>query len=130
MNFSLLRKLALPVCLLCVSFTSSYGQTESEDPDHIFFVQIDKLDAYSYGDIARSLKGESQLEIVQSCVPAELVQFKHDSAISVDQAFENLQGLVMSQGLDLELKMLPDYDLEAFRNACLSVRRGFSPDQN
>lgn len=47
----------------------------ASDTDYIV-VHIEELDAYSYGDLARSLKSNDQLAIAEACVPASLVAFK------------------------------------------------------
>lgn len=48
---------------------------EAPDTDYIV-MHVEDIDAYSYGDLARSLKGNNQISIAEACVPASLVAFK------------------------------------------------------
>lgn len=48
---------------------------EAPDTDYIV-MHVEDIDAYSYGDLARSLKGNDQISIAEACVPASLVAFK------------------------------------------------------
>lgn len=90
----------------------------------LIIVEIESIDAYSYGDIARDLKGHGQIAIAEACVPAQLVVFKTiDPSLSRESAFLIIKQHINSSS-GLQDVTLTEMSLPTFQDHCLAVRRG------
>ena len=64
--------------LLAIANTSS-AQNPNYGEERVMFVEIQGLDAYSYGAIATAIKDNDDLSIRQSCVPGKMMMFDVDN---------------------------------------------------
>lgn len=102
---------------------SSYGQSASDD---LLIMQISELDAYSYGDIARSLKGNDQVSVSEACVPALLVAFKISEANSrtKEENILYIKSLIAGSSELTGVTFKEDFSQQDLRDTCDQARRG------
>lgn len=113
--------------LLCVSTALSAQDTANAD---YLVVHISEIDAYSYGDLARSIKGNDQVSITEACVPASLVAFKISEANtrSIEENVIYIKSLVASSTELQTVTFKEGYAEIELRSNCEQARKGLLSD--
>ena len=115
--------------LLAIANTSS-AQNPNYGEERVMFVEIQGLDAYSYGAIATAIKDNDDLSIRQSCVPGKMIMFDVDneSNESLDLLFQQVKSITLTAinpddltDLD-DLVILAEYTEEQFLTRCAMFR--------
>lgn len=114
------------VVLLMLSF-SGVAQDTSERP---IIIEIEGLDAYTYGDIARGLKESAVFSIQEACVPIGVIAFdsQNSNGITREEFFDRIKSEVQSLS-GLTSVTLTELDTEGMRNLCKEARRGRVDEQ-
>ncbi|MDG1261410.1 MAG: hypothetical protein P8O05_06600 [Flavobacteriales bacterium] len=121
-KFFLAHGIILSISFVLLSFSSN-GQSESED---LLIMQISELDAYSYGDIARSLKDNDQVSVSEACVPALLVAFQISDANgrTKEENILYIKTLIASSSELTNVTFKEGFSQQDLRETCDQARRG------
>jgi hypothetical protein len=109
--------------LLAVSNSAS-----AQGPDYgyyrVMFVEIQDLDAYSYGAIAAAIKENADLSIRQSCVPAKMIMFdiKDGNDDSLEHLFQHVKSITLASTDLTDLRIMAEYTEEDFLSRCAMFR--------
>ncbi|WP_306640202.1 hypothetical protein [Sanyastnella coralliicola] len=126
MTLSKSAKFLGAILALCCLFISPESIAQADVDQDLLVVQMTEIDAYSYGDMARSLKGNDQFSINEACVPGKLVVFNiDDNNLSREEAFQTLKGLI-AEATELEAIELTEMSKSDFSSTCMDVRRGIT----
>jgi len=89
-------------------------------------VHISDIDAYSYGDLARSIKGNDQVSIAEACIPASLVAFKISEANtrSTEENVIYIKSLIVSASELQVVTLREGYSEIELRSNCDQARKG------
>lgn len=114
----------LMACGLLLMSAGASAQSPDYGDDRVMFVEIQGLDAYSYGAIATAIKDNEDLSIRQSCVPAKMIMFdiQDDNDESLELLFQQVKSITLSSTDLTELKIVAEYTEEAFLARCAMFR--------
>ena len=121
-------KNGLLACTIAFAFLAIANTSAAQGPDYgddrVMFVEIQGLDAYSYGAIATAIKDNEDLSIRQSCVPAKMIMFDIQSGNdeSLDLLFQQVKSLTLATTDLTDLKIVAEYTEEAFLARCAMFR--------
>lgn len=109
--------------LLAVS-NSALAQGPDYGDDRVMFVEIQDLDAYSYGSIATAFKENADLSIRQSCVPAKMIMFNitDGNNESLEHLFQHVKSITFASTDLTDLRIVAEYTEEDFLSRCAMFR--------
>lgn len=115
---------------LIASASTAFAQGPDYGVDRVMFVEIQGLDAYSYGAIATAIKDNDDLSIRQSCVPAKMIMFdvKEGNDETLELLFQQVKSITLATTDLTDLKIVAEYTEEAFLARCAMFRTSSSPE--
>ncbi|MFT4682676.1 MAG: hypothetical protein ACJAU0_000818 [Flavobacteriales bacterium] len=114
------------IVLLAFLFASSVLFAQDTANTDYLVVHISDIDAYSYGDLARSIKGNDQVSITEACIPASLVAFQISEANtrSTEENVIYIKSLIVSATELHTVNFKEGYSEIELRSNCGLARKG------
>jgi hypothetical protein len=114
------------IVLLAFLFASSVLFAQDTANTDYLVVHISDIDAYSYGDLARSIKGNDQVSITEACIPASLVAFQISEAKtrSTEENVIYIKSLIVSATELHTVNFKEGYSEIELRSNCGLARKG------
>jgi len=114
------------IVLLAFLFAGSVLFAQNTANADYLVVHISDIDAYSYGDLARSIKGNDQVSIAEACIPASLVAFKISEANtrSTEENVIYIKSLIVSASELQVVTLREGYSEIELRSNCDQARKG------
>jgi len=118
----------LIACVAAFAFLAIANTSSAQGPNYgeerVMFVEIQGLDAYSYGAIATAIKDSDDLSIRQSCVPGKMIMFDiaDENDESLGLLFQQVKSITLATTDLDDLKIVAEFTEEEFLTRCAMFR--------
>lgn len=102
------------------------GQAQEANSPSKVYMNLDGLSTDDYAALVKACRLESSFDLTQACVPVGLMEFTLADGIdqSFDTSLENIKVLIVEKTGKSNSNYLPNYNADAFLDACKAFRNG------